>query len=470
MDGLECNEISLSKIIEWNPTWRIDAEFFNKRAIRTDKNLRDHKYFHLKKKEVVSGPFGSSLKSEDYLLSGDIPFVRIENIRGGFCISRNNIVYINKHNNSRIRNSELHTDDLILSKVGNTIGFFARVDNELSPCNISENNIGIKLSVYHPHLRRYILTYLNTKYAQVLVRRRVSGNAQPKLNVGDVCLIPIPEYSDKFNTLISNLIDKNEYLLSLSNSKLSNSNTILISEINISTITQGTLVVAKKSLSDSLGKSGRLDAEYYQPIYDIINSRLQNVVSVKDVCRLHDKTFMPKSDAYYKYIELSDVENNGFIQIVDETQGELLPTRARRLVKSGQVLISTVEGSLNSCAIVTDEYDNALCSTGFFVIDSDQINPETLLILFQSYPIQALMKQRCSGTILSAISKDDFLSMPIPLISPETQDLISKTVQESFALRREAQRLLGVAIRAVEIAIETNEEQAIDYIHADSDV
>lgn len=37
-----------------------------------------------------------------------------------------------------------------------------------------------------------------------LVARRTSGNAQPKLNVGDMCLIPIPTFSDAFYKVISN--------------------------------------------------------------------------------------------------------------------------------------------------------------------------------------------------------------------------------------------------------------------------
>ena len=98
-----------------------------------------------------------------------------------------------------------------------------------------------------------------------------------------------------------------------------------------------------------------------------------------------------------------------------------LPTRARRKVKRGQAIVSSIEGSLQSCALITDEYDNALCSTGFYVVDSAKINPETLLVLFKSEPMQALMKQRCSGTILTAISKDEFLSMPLPLIADDVQ-------------------------------------------------
>ena len=130
----------------------------------------------------------------------------------------------------------------------------------------------------------------------------------------------------------------------------------------------------------------------------------------------------------------------------------------------GQVIVSSIEGSLSSCALIDSEYDGALCSTGFYVIDSDKINSEALLVLFKSKPIQALLKQRCSGTILTAISKDEFLNMPLPTIDEVVQKEISDKVQESFRLRKEAKRLLDNAIKAVEMAIETDEEKALKWL------
>ena len=144
--------------------------------------------------------------------------------------------------------------------------------------------------------------------------------------------------------------------------------------------------------------------------------------------------------------------------------GKDLPSRARRKVSRGQVIISSVEGSLQSCALITDEYDGALCSTGFYVLDSDRVNSETLLVLFKSEPIQALMKQRCSGTILTAISKDELLNMPLPYIDEDVQKAIAAKIQKSFALRRKSKELLEYAKQAVEMAIEQGEEVALAWL------
>jgi type I restriction enzyme S subunit len=140
--------------------------------------------------------------------------------------------------------------------------------------------------------------------------------------------------------------------------------------------------------------------------------------------------------------------------------GDNLPTRARRKVTGGQLIVSSIEGSLPSIALVGDEYTGALCSTGFYVIDSHSINSETLLVLLKCEALQALLKKGCSGTILTAIGKDEFLNIVLPKIIPSVQAIIKEKVNDSARLRNESKALLESAKQAVEIAIEQGEDEA----------
>ena len=74
------------------------------------------------------------------------------------------------------------------------------------------------------------------------------------------------------------------------------------------------------------------------------------------------------------------------------------------------------------------------------------------------------MKQRCSGTILTAISKDELLSMPLPMIDEDDQKAIAAKVQESVSLRRQSKQLLEYAKQAVEMAIEQGEDTALEWL------
>ena len=463
MDGLECNEVLKSSVALNTLDFRLDTSLFIKSIVEKEKVIKSLDHFFLKKNEVFTGPFGSTLTAPSHMESGFIPLVRSININQGFYINRNDLVFITEEDNEKIKHSQLFEDDIVLSRVG-SIGYFARVDSLLKTCNISSNNIGIRLGNYERPIKHYILTFLNTRTANQLVVRLATGNVQPKLTTKDMCLIPIPAFSSEYYTFISKFVDKSEDAIVQAEDNYKEAERILAIAMNIRGINQVLPVKAEKHLSDSFGKTGRLDAEYYQPKYESIEQKLNTSETVLSLCNLYDKNFVPQDKESYQYIELADVGQSGDISGVDIQYGSDLPTRARRVVKSGQIIVSSVEGSLQSCALITDEYDEALCSTGFYVLDSNCINSETLLVLFKSEPIQALMKQRCSGTILAAISKDELLSMPLPMIDADTQKVIATKVQESFALRKQSRQLLEYAKQAVEMAIEQGEDAALVWL------
>ena len=66
----------------------------------------------------------------------------------------------------------------------------------------------------------------------------------------------------------------------------------------------------------------------------------------------------------------------------------------------------------------------------------------------------------------TAINKDDILQgYRLPIIVPEEkQAQIQRKVVESFRLRKQSKHLLECAKRAVEIAIETDEQTAVDWL------
>ena len=214
-----------------------------------------------------------------------------------------------------------------------------------------------------------------------------------------------------------------------------------------------------KKLKESFLESGRIDAEYYLPKYEdyikAVSAYAGGVAPLGEVCVIKDGNYTPERGVKYRYIELANIGRSGDITGCTYENGEDLPTRARRIVTQGDVIVSSIEGSLSSCALITDDYDNALCSTGFYVVRSTQINSETLLTLFKSFPIQQLLKKGCSGTILTGIGKQEFENIPIPLILPEVQEEIAQHVRQSFALRKKASQLLEEAKLSVEHVIET---------------
>lgn len=217
------------------------------------------------------------------------------------------------------------------------------------------------------------------------------------------------------------------------------------------------LNISVRPLSKSLHKSGRLDSEYYQSKYDLMETKIKDYKG--GYCKLQpseikDFNFTPKAQEKYRYIELANIGNNGSISEPLEDFGENLPTRARRKVKTGDFIMSSIEGSLTSCALITPEFDNCLVSTGFYVLNSAQLNGETLLVLFKCEFFQEYLRKFPSGTILTAISKDELQNILIPKINPATQEQIALKIQQSFTLRTKSKYLLQNAKMRLENAIE----------------
>lgn len=465
MDGLECSEILLSHAKREES--RFDSEYYSKEnlLLQTIIDTAGNKTINEYGGVLDCSAFYPSITgyySNDRSL---IPFIRVNEIANGLISITDNTVFlpanIIEDNNKTI--AVAYPGDIIIAKGGNTLAKVGLVTDEFPMYATCRDVIILRTTSLQGLNRHYLWSFLHSSFGQRMLWRSASQTGQPHLTLPAITKIKVPEYKklqDKIEKLYTLSVCKKQE----SNSAYRDAETILLTFLCISEKAYKSTGIAVKSISESFRVTGRLDAEYYQPKYESIAQKLNTSETVLSLCKLHYKNFVPQGHDSYQYIELADVGQSGDISDVDIQYGSDLPTRARRIVKSGQIIVSSVEGSLQSCALITDEYDGALCSTGFYVLDSYCINSETLLVLFKSEPIQALMKQRCSGTILTAISKDELLSMPLPMIDEDVQKAIAAKVQESVSLRRQSKQLLEYAKQAVEMAIEQGEDTALEWL------
>lgn len=455
MDGLECSEVSFTKL---SGELRYDSEYYQKQYIFEDVTLMRYKKEMIGNVAFVTdgqhGYHEIDEHSSIHMLTAKNAKNWFANLQGAEPLAK----WVDDNN----KRSSLEEGDIILSTRG-TVGNCAIVMADILPANIDQDVARIKL-ITTTFEKEFVITYLNSIYGQDWMKRNQTGMVQQGLSLQKVRMIPIPVLCEDFQTKVKNIVLSAYSAYKQSQSAFIKAEKIILDELGVTDFTPSVKKISVKNFADSFGTSGRLDAEYYQTKYEQIEKALFKPQYVEQCCKLFDTNYTPSEKMEYKYIELSNIGIRGDISNVDTIIGIELPSRARRQVKVDQVIVSSIEGSLNSCAIVTQEYHNALCSTGFYVIESDSINSETLLVLFKSPPIQSLMKKRCSGTILTAISKDEFLHLLLPTISLKIQNEIAIKVQESFLLRKKSKELLERAKQAVEMAIEKDEQTAMDWL------
>lgn len=396
-----------------------------------------------------------------------IPCLTGRNINKGR-VSYSDPDFVNQQEYDSLKRFQIHKGDTLITLKGKgsigKIGYVTTSDKKA----IFSRDIGvIRPNINHAYVNAYILS----KYGQKLIARgETGGTGQSTLTTSYIKSIPIARIS--IEKEIGDLVICSERELEKHQSKYLEAEALLLKSLGLINFSPSSKNTNIKSFKDSFQTTNRLDAEYYQPKYEDYQNHIfsysESWLPLEKVCDLKDKNYSPSDEKFYQYIELADIDKNGGITGCSKALGKDLPSRARRKINAGDVLISSIEGSLSSCAIVSKEFENSLCSTGFYVIKSDKINSETLLALFKSDLMQNILKQSCSGTILTAINKDEFLKIPLPLIDPKTQSQISSLIQESFTLKAKSEKLLELAKQAVEMAIEESEEKAIKFIKENS--
>jgi len=447
---------------------RLDAEYYQPFYTASLSNIKQRDYLRVKKLgvQVFSGPFGSFLKSESYHSSGH-PFIRISSISGVF-IEREQLVFLDDFDFQRLSKFHLMPLDIVLSKIG-TVGRLSLITDDIGVCAISENNIGIRFSQgTSQRAKSYLFLFLLSKYGQLQLTRMISGNVQPKLNIQDIENIILPAHMEtiKWENIIKQVYFHHHYSRSL----YQQAEQLLLSELGLQNCKPAHTLAYVRNYSQA-ARARRIDAEYFQPKYAELRVHIRNYaygyLKITDIAKNSDETIEPRAqpEKDFDYIELADINQViGTIESANAIKGKDAPSRARMLLRSGDVIASTVEGSLDKVALVSEEHDGAIGSTGFFVLRPRTVAGGYLLALTESPIVQEQMRCESSGTILAAVPSKSLRNIIVPNIPPDEQDEIAALVQQSHAARREAKMLLDKAKRAVEIAIEENEERAISFL------
>ena len=456
LEGLEATEVKFSTLLTGAETFRLDSEYYRREYIEIENYIKSHSNLFCKFSDLGVAVDCSAFYAgiEALYGSGSIPLIRVQNVKESIDFEKcATLPFLTDPQYSTLKTVE--EGDIVITK-GGSIGFVGYVSER---AYASRDLIFLKTSVLAESQRIFLYLYLSSPFAFKQLIRSSSQCAQPHLTITLVKNFDILKAQEVLVEKCSQLYKKYREALYLSKSLYSSAENYLLECLGMQDFAANPDAYNVKTLKESFLESGRIDAEFYLPKYEdyvnVVSEYAGGVAPLGKVCTIKDSNYTPEHGVKYRYIELANIGKSGDITGCSYENGEDLPTRARRVIAQGDVIVSSIEGSLNSCALVTDDYDQSLCSTGFYVVRSSLINAETLLTLFKSLPIQQLLKKGCSGTILTCISKQEFENIPIPLIRPEVQEEIAKHVRRSFALRKEASELLEKAKLSVEHAIET---------------
>lgn len=134
------------------------------------------------------------------------------------------------------------------------------------------------------------------------------------------------------------------------------------------------------------------------------------------------------------YLDIASIDNSQQkITNPKKYFGKNAPSRARQIVKSGDILFSTVRTYLKNIAIVNDIYDGQIASTGFCVIRPyDLINQRLIFYLVQTDFFLNPLTQIQRGTSYPAVRDSDVFAQFIPIPPLSEQHRLVAKVEELF--------------------------------------
>jgi type I restriction enzyme, S subunit len=141
------------------------------------------------KYSIVDGPFGSNLKSSDYVSNG-IPVLQGKNISNNkFVFS--DIRFISLEKAEKLKRSKVVVGDILLIKIG-SIGYAAEIDDLKGyPYAIIPANIA-KITIDENRIKKFFfLNWLHTDSVKRYLQNIASKTAQPALSLKKIKELPI---------------------------------------------------------------------------------------------------------------------------------------------------------------------------------------------------------------------------------------------------------------------------------------
>jgi type I restriction enzyme S subunit len=153
-------------------------------------------------------------------------------------------------------------------------------------------------------------------------------------------------------------------------------------------------------------------------------------------------------DEPFIYVDISSIDSKiGAIVDPRRLQGREAPSRARKVIRSGDVIFAITRPYLRNIALVPDRYDDQICSTGFCVLQANRelLDPSWLYHLCRSDVVLDQVLPRMRGASYPAVTDGDVLTSEIPLPPLDEQRRIVARIEELFARIEEARRLRAAA-------------------------
>ena len=437
---------------------RLDPEYYEPEYLQLSSLLasRTCRKLSTLSREISCGPFGSTVLCDTYMPKG-ILVIRPFNIKD--CrIDDEDIVYISKEDVETKNLKTYSNGDVVFSRVGDIrCGIIDNFDGEVT---ISPNIIAVKLNrnLINPY---YVSTFMNTKYGYTQLARTQKIVAQPTIETETVKELLVPKVSEDFQSDIEHDLKLAFSRQDNSKSLYSQAENLLLKELGLEDFQPKYELSYTASLLKAFG-AHRVDAEYFQPLYDYIEEYLINEFNARPIGEVD---FIEVTTGQYseEYVERS--EGRPYIRGTDIRNGTISTDDLVYIASGNQIeskkarerdVVVTRVGTIGLSARIPKECEGGTISDNLIRLRFDEKSLSShYLALFLGSPVAvSLMIRNSRGSVQQRLNQETLKEVVVPILPSETQKTIASLVRQSHEARKKAKELLEEAKSKVENLIE----------------
>lgn len=471
---LEISVVKYSEVQTDNESKRIDSEYFKQEYLENERIIKSRDYTKLLN---VCYFIRNGDDCRDYEENG-IKYIRTGDIKE-YGLDLNNCATIR---NDFISEIKLSIGDLLITRKGNYGKSQVINKKEILKSIISSEIFLIKLKNINPY---YADTFLKSKFGQSQFERNIHGVSNFSVTQEALLNFLIPIFPKEFQLEIETMVKDSHKALENSKKLYKEAEKILYEALGLDAENPlesilsfreknkvihnhlkryKRLNISIRTYKESYLKTGRLDAEYYQVKYDLIENIIKDYS--KGYCKLSDivfftnGSFIPESfyteQAKRAYIRIKELSLDSPINMKDCIYiNDKFKNSNETIVKENDFVIATIGNTIGKINLIPKELDGSFISnnTSRFRLTDKNVNPIFLELLLRNSIAQEQIQRQFTQTAQPKISNNSLENIIIPKIDYIIQKKIESRIKKSLELRDKSKELLENAKVKIENAI-----------------
>lgn len=371
-----------------------------------------------------------------YKDDGEVPIIKTVDIsKEGFidweAVTKTDFEFFDKNSLAQVKENDILMASTGFGSLGK-LTFLKEKREAVVDGHITIMRVNEKIAI-----PKFVFIFLKSSFGKAQIKRKVRGSTgQIEIYPVDIksILIPLPDKNvqekivklyDSFNSKRIEILDTIKNSPAKANNLIEEGYEKIMDFLGIKHPKMDgageLLIVPPFKITD------RLDFMFHKKdctkMITEIKSSKTPACELKDISDFRSEKIDPRNrlDDTFNYVEMSDVSSEGIVGFTPLT-GRELPSRARNIVHTGDILVPLLLNAKESTVIVKKEHDGFLVTTGFAVIvPKKNVDVNYLHTMLRSKFLQKQIEQRTTGTIMESVSLKELSEVTLPCPSPENQ-------------------------------------------------